>query len=89
MSWIGIVSIDGNLVSDGLPGIKEEAKKRAEGLLNRILESTPDKHGFVHFHCCKVDWSNAYISDQKPCCINLSGVVMITTNIMQYDRNLR
>lgn len=89
MSWIGIVSIDGNLFSNGVPERKEEAKKRAEGLLKRILGLTQDKHGFVHFHCCKVDWSNAYISDQKPYCINLSRVGMITTNIMQYDKNPR
>ena len=89
MGWIGIVSIDGNLFSNGVPGRKEEAKRRVEGLLETILKLPPDKHGLVRFHGCKVNWTNGSISDQKPYCVNLSRVGIITTNIMQYGKKPR
>jgi len=81
MNCIGIVSINGYLISDGAVCSEEEAKKRAERLLKGILNLKPNKHGFVHLRACKVNWSNAHINDERPYCVNLSRVGIMTTTV--------
>ena len=83
MGWIGIVSIDGAFISDGAVGSKEKAKRKAERLLERILNLKPDKHGLIQFRACKVNWSDASISDERSYCINLSRVGIVTTAVRQ------
>ena len=83
MGWIGIVSIDGAFISDGAVASKEKAKRQAERLLKRMLNLKADKHGLIRFRACKVNWSDASISDERPFCINLSRVGIVTTAVRQ------
>jgi len=83
MGWIGIVSIDGVFISDGAVASKEKAKRKAERLLMRLLTLKPDKHGLIRFRACKVNWTDGSMSDERPYCINLSNVAIVTTAVRQ------
>lgn len=86
MSWIGIVSIDGELIAEKAVRSEEEAKQNAERLLERILMSERDVHGFSHFRARAVNWANGWMSEEKSYLVNLSRICSITTKTGRSNR---